>query len=226
MSTAQALSAAQRIVKRLRPWSLEFAARAAARVGGIARVLEKARRSRFVADQATWVQAASATESSSRQEIADLVNGLAPRVVDELDFGREHVAGLPLLVALARKGHGEALLHWAVEWRVPPPLLAEHLLLFAREGVHAVGESSQVRRLLALPRAEWSIPAAGDASFWDEGMPPGPSRTRSRWRRMCRGGWCRAPSWTWCSAGEARRLQTPVLERSARLPRHGPFRTA
>lgn len=147
--------------------ALEFVAGRAARVGAGAQVLEQARRRGFVADQADWVQAVSAAGLGTEEELGGLVEALAPRVADEVDPGMELIAGLPLLVALTRRHRLEALYAWATDWCVPPPLLADHLLLFARQDAAAVGESPLSQRLLKLPEAGWNTTYDARFVFWD-----------------------------------------------------------
>ncbi|HZI05065.1 MAG TPA: hypothetical protein VEZ71_13635, partial [Archangium sp.] len=147
--------------------ALEIVARAAVRAGHGRRVLDQARRHGFVSDQAEWLQAATVARVATDEEVVSLVSELAPRVADELDFGRELIAGLPLLVALAHRGHYEALVSWAAFWRTPPPVFVEYLLLFARHAAASLAKSPLLNHLLEIQEAEWNTTYEFDLPFWD-----------------------------------------------------------
>jgi hypothetical protein len=107
--------------------ALRLVAGSAARAGLGDRVAAKAAGEGFVSEQATWAAAAASAGALRGTALRGLTAELAPRVEDELDPGRELVAGLPLLEALAHGGEAGALVELAERWRVPPPLLAGQL---------------------------------------------------------------------------------------------------
>lgn len=105
--------------------ALELVARAAVAAGLSERVLEFARRSGFITEQAQWTLAATAADALA--DPCRLVEDLLPRTLDELDPGEELTAALPLFVALAYAGNTDRLFLLAQRWRLPPPSLYTEL---------------------------------------------------------------------------------------------------
>jgi hypothetical protein len=133
----------------------------AAREGLGGAVRERARREDFITLQATWTESAAAAGALSGRALVEHVRELAPRVADELDPGRELLAGLPLVMALAHGGAAEALSEQAVEWRLPPPLLADQAF---QAGLRL--PASVLDPLLAVPEQDWSGLFPWDYGWW------------------------------------------------------------
>jgi hypothetical protein len=105
--------------------ALMLLAQSATREGLGDAVCEKAKQEDFITVQAAWTEAAAAGGALGGPALVEHVRELAPRAADELDPGRELLAGLPLVMALAHGGAAEELPGQAVAWRLPPPLLAD-----------------------------------------------------------------------------------------------------
>jgi hypothetical protein len=147
--------------------ALRLVAGAAARAGLGDEVATKATEDGFVSEQATWAAAAAAAGALRGEELRRLVDALAPRVEDELDPGRELVAGLPLLEALAHGGEAGPLVELADRWRVPPPLLVDQL--FHAEtalGVAALVGHPGLDGLLARPEERWDRLYRYELCWW------------------------------------------------------------
>jgi len=76
---------------------------------------------------------------------------LAHRVAEQLDPGRELMAGLPLVMALAHGGAADPLPEEVLGWRLPAPLLTDQVL---QAGLRL--PASVLDPLLALPEQEWA----------------------------------------------------------------------
>ena len=111
--------------------------------------------------QAAWVEAAARSHAVEPGTLISLIRELGPRVTDELDPGRHLLAGLPLLAALAAAGSDEDLARLGVEWRVPPPLLADQLFYRGLAAGPAVFE-----RLLDVPEPDWDDLFEYDFCWW------------------------------------------------------------
>jgi hypothetical protein len=148
--------------------SFTLLATATIKAGLANRIAELARRRDFVSVQAVWTEVGAAAGALSRSETADLVEELAPRATDELDPGRELIAGMPLLMALAHAGLGEQAAGWALQWQVPPPVLIDHL--FYAEAPAVI----PLNGLLRFSEREWSHFYESRFCWWDE---PGQSWT-------------------------------------------------
>lgn len=132
--------------------SLGLVARIATRAGFAGQVAAQARTEGFVAEQCTWTAAAATAGALNRDEVVRLAAALAPRIEDELDPGRELVAGLPLIEALLQIGAVDEAVGWAARWQLPVPVLlrrylhaglgAGAALLAAHPGLGAVVESA------------------------------------------------------------------------------------
>jgi hypothetical protein len=126
---------------------------------------ELARREDFITVQAAWTEAAAAAGALRGPALVEHVRGLGPRVADELDPGRELLAGLPLVIALAHVGAFEELSNLAAEWRLPPPLLADQAF---QAGLRL--PSLVIDPLLAIPEQEWSSLYQWDFGWWRDTM--------------------------------------------------------
>jgi len=111
--------------------------------------------------QAAWVEAAARSHAVEPGTLISLIRELGPRVTGELDPGRHLLAGLPLLAALAAAGSDEDLARLGVEWRVPPPLLADQLFYRGLAAGPAVFE-----RLLDVPEPAWDDLFEYDFCWW------------------------------------------------------------
>jgi hypothetical protein len=160
VDTGLALHVADGLMRTQQPADLQEAlcllAGQAVRAGLGDELLARARRDGFVTEQATWAVAAAAGGALDPIAAQRLADELAPRVLDELDPGRELVAGLPLLVALAHSGSGELCAELALAWRVPPPLLAQQLLVSAAAGAQGLRGRDQLDALLAMGEQAWA----------------------------------------------------------------------
>lgn len=103
--------------------SLRMVAQIATKKGSAAEVAAQANIEGFVAEQCTWAAAAAAAGALSQPELKDLAARLAPRIEDELDPGRELVAGLPLIEALLRLDAVDEAVELAARWRLQIPAL-------------------------------------------------------------------------------------------------------
>lgn len=108
--------------------SLGLVARIATRAGFAGQVAAQARTGGFVAEQCTWAAAAASAGAVNRAEMLGLAAALAPRIEDELDPGRELVAGLPLIEALLQIGAVDEAVGWAAHWQLPVPVLLRRCL--------------------------------------------------------------------------------------------------
>ena len=108
--------------------SLRLVALIATRAGFAGQVAAQAHTEGFVAEQCTWAVAAATAGALNRAELLRLAATLAPRIEDELDPGRELVAGLPLIEALLQLGAVDEAVGWAAHWRVPVPVLLRRCL--------------------------------------------------------------------------------------------------
>lgn len=169
IDAAWVLDAADRQLEGHPPAALAAALRllagVAVRAGLGAEVVKRATTEGFVSEQATWAAAASSAGALSGHAVADLAAELAPRVTDELDPGRELIAGLPLIEALAYAGQVETLIPLALDWRLPPPLLASRLFFGeAREAAAALAD--RVDELFALPPDAWDTLYRWEFGWW------------------------------------------------------------
>ncbi|MEJ3403673.1 hypothetical protein WDJ51_02890 [Rathayibacter sp. YIM 133350] len=117
--------------------AFRLVADAAVRAGIGDAVLDRARTDGFVAEQATWAAAAAAAGAVTGQPLLELLDGLAQRVDDELDPGRELVAGLPILEAFAHAGAVGSLIDRAVHWQAPASLVIDRLFFAEAAGAAA-----------------------------------------------------------------------------------------
>jgi hypothetical protein len=161
----RALGLAQAMLETVSPDALAPAllllAQAAAREGLGEAVCERARREDFITVQAAWTEAAAAAGALGGSALVERVLTLAPRVADELDPGRELLAGLPLVMALAHGGMAAELRAQALEWRLPPPLLADQAF---QAGLRL--PVSVLDLLLAIPEPEWPGVWPCDFAWW------------------------------------------------------------
>jgi hypothetical protein len=147
--------------------ALRLVAGAAARAGLADAVAAKATENGFVSEQATWAAAASAAGALRGEALRGLAEELAPRVEDELDPGRELVAGLPLMEALAHGGEAGALVSLADRWRVPPPLLVDQLFhAEAASGAEALLGDPRLDALLTRPEERWDRLYRYELCWW------------------------------------------------------------
>jgi hypothetical protein len=75
-----------------------------------------------------WTQAAAFSGALSPDEVESLVASFVPRLIDDADFGRRHVAGMPLLAALAAAGRVEACAALARRATLPPLSVVQLLI--------------------------------------------------------------------------------------------------
>jgi hypothetical protein len=143
---------------------LTLLARSAVAAGMAGEVAARARERSFASVQAAWIEAAALSDALTREAIIDSVLRLAPRVADEADPGTELVAGLPLLVALARSRAPGPLCALALEWRCPPTLLSDELLhTGCRDGARSLADEPAFAALTAVAPMEWNPGAVGCA---------------------------------------------------------------
>jgi hypothetical protein len=137
--------------------SFRLVADAAVRAGLGDGVVAKAHEDGFVSEQATWAAAAASAGALGGAALVELAQELAFRAEDELDPGRELVAGLPLLEALAHGGQADPLTELAGRWLVPPPLLVDQLFhAEAAKGAALLVGHPGLDRILDEPEAEWA----------------------------------------------------------------------
>ena len=147
--------------------AMRLAAESATAAGLGDRVVALAYASGFASEQATWAAAAAAGGGLSGRALTQLAADLAPRVTDELDPGRELVAGLPLLEALAHGGEADQLGALALDWRTPPPLLVQHLAMAETgRGASALRNHPRLKRLLEVPEDDWGGRAGPLPGWW------------------------------------------------------------
>ncbi|MEO6530343.1 MAG: hypothetical protein ABI563_06120 [Specibacter sp.] len=108
--------------------SLRLVARIATRAGFAGQVAAQAHTEGFVAEQCTWAAAAATAGALNPDGVVQLAATLAPRIEDELDPGRELVAGLPLIEALLQIGAVDEAVGWAAHWQLPVPVLLRRCL--------------------------------------------------------------------------------------------------
>jgi hypothetical protein len=99
--------------------------------------------------------------------VLELARELAPRVPDELDTDRELIAGMPLMMALACAGTSGLLLDLAVEWRTPPPVLADYLFhRMARRCAVELLSQELLEKLFQTPEVNWNSTYRFDFGWW------------------------------------------------------------
>lgn len=186
VDAAWALTVADGLLKTHEPGALAEAMRliacAAVAAGLAARVVARASRAGFAAEQAEWTCAAAASGALTGAALRRQVSDLAPRVADELDPGRELVAGLPLLLAAGRAGEPTLLARLAEEWNAPPVLLITELFRdHSPVEIDALVESEPFATLLGRPDDAWSEEFYSRTCWWPSG-----SMSLEARRELCR----------------------------------------
>lgn len=129
---ARALSLVDHVLQRLAPADLGDALRLVAILlahAGLADEVSAAvRRRTFVAEQCVWVAAGAAARVIRPDEVVTLASDLSARVDDELDHGREWVAGLPLVEALLTLGAVDVALPLVDRWQLPARAIVSRCL--------------------------------------------------------------------------------------------------
>jgi hypothetical protein len=147
--------------------ALYVSARIAVRAGMAEAVALLPSQSGFIAEQACWTEVAARSGALPQEAIVAIVRELAPRVGDELDPGRELIAGLPLLMALAHAGDVQALMDLAAEWRVPPPVVADRLLyVMAQNAAATLCFDDRFGQLCMMSDAEWNASCSYYPGWW------------------------------------------------------------
>jgi hypothetical protein len=163
----RALRVVDDVLQRLAPGDLGDALRLVAillhRAGLADEVAASARREAFVAEQCTWVAAAAAAGALSAEEVVTMAPGLSARVDDELDPGREWVAGLPLVEALLSAGAVDAALPLAKRWQLGPGVIATRCL---RAGSRAAAGALARHPGLGVLLREGNAPVAALPPWW------------------------------------------------------------
>ena len=137
--------------------AFRLVASAAVRAGIGNQVVEKTREDGFVSERATWAAAAASAGAIEGKPLLELADELIPRIEDELDSGRELLAGLPLLEALAQGGEADLFFELAQLWAAPPPLLV-NILFFAGTTKRAFALQGHAGwdYLMERPETEWA----------------------------------------------------------------------
>lgn len=128
-------------------------------------VINRVNRPGFIAVQANWTLAAAAVEALTGPDLLATFRELAPRVQDELDPGREFVAGLPLMLSLAYSEQIDDFLQYAVDWNIPPEVLSKQIFfLRAVRGADRLRESTALQGYI-LAR-EWTQALSFQTGGW------------------------------------------------------------
>jgi hypothetical protein len=130
-------------------------------------VIKRVNQSEFITVQANWTQAAAAARTLMGPNLSATFRELAPRVQDELDPGREFLAGLPLMLALAHSGQIDDFLQYAVEWNIPPQILVKRIFSSrALRGADRLRGSPALQRYI-LAR-EWTQSLLFQTGWWPD----------------------------------------------------------
>lgn len=167
----EGLSAARRMLQVHSPADLQDAIRVAARyavragLGG--RVVEAIGASEFVSEAACWLDAAAAAGALKGRDVVERALPLVERALDELDPGREWIAGIPVVRALALGGALGEQADVVRRLSMPAPLwVTEVFWAGALVGRDPEGLFPVVDAALAIPESEWCGGQAGDFGWW------------------------------------------------------------
>jgi hypothetical protein len=147
--------------------AFRLVARALVRAGLSSELDKRVRTEGYVSEQATWLAAAASAGPPDVADLVKTVRQLAERVEDELDPGRELVAGLPLLEALAHAHETRTMIELAERWHVPPPLLVDRLFHAGAAAAAAqLLADPELDLLLNRPESAWATTYAYRFGWW------------------------------------------------------------
>jgi hypothetical protein len=146
--------------------ALDLLAAAVTSAGHGERIIALARKDGFIAEQAAWTRAAALAGALPDAALLALATTLRPRVADELDPDDVSLAGLPLLVALAKGGTADLLSACMAEWRIAPAWLIEVLF-----GAGVMVDATVIARSREVPPLQAGAAAGYGGGWWPAAAP-------------------------------------------------------